>query len=261
MKIAFSLSKSVSLKRCVFSLLLLWLSPLAFAQNEELRRIEYRTLGWGVQQTFTLSGATDSVPVFRSQFSDEMVYVGSDIMEFQIGQSDSADNEFKFRSSPPTDSEAVAPVRAAVARAQIPKGMNKVLLIFLRSNAGSDLPFKVAVLDDSTSDIYSKNVHFYNISPEPLVVRAFDEARNIPGGGQSVWKLKSSDSKSALQIAVTNPEAKLVYSSRFRLLDSQRLVFMARKRGDSDDASGVVVASFLERVRETAAPSTEILYE
>jgi len=234
MKIAFSLSKSVSLKRCVFSLLLLWLSPLAFAQNEELRRIEYRTLGWGVQQTFTLSGATDSVPVFRSQFSDEMVYVGSDIMEFQIGQSDSADNEFKFRSSPPTDSEAVAPVRAAVARAQIPKGMNKVLLIFLRSNAGSDLPFKVAV---------------------------FDEARNIPGGGQSVWKLKSSDSKSALQIAVTNPEAKLVYSSRFRLLDSQRLVFMARKRGDSDDASGVVVASFLERVRETAAPSTEILYE
>ncbi|WOO41030.1 hypothetical protein [Rubellicoccus peritrichatus] len=216
-------------------------------------RIRYRTLGWGVQNTFELGSTNQQVAVYRSHFSSPITYQGAPLLEFRqssIEQFDDTSGRSEISQSEGSAQDNLREGTPVLARAQVPSGMSDVLFIFFKNNSTGGLPFRIAVVDDSLAYGNGRNVHFYNVSSLDLVVKAFDEVRGVPAGKQAIWELESSDSQSTLAIAVTNPEAKLVYSSRFRLRDNQRLTFMARQEGAqtlSDDPK-IRVVSFLERV-------------
>jgi hypothetical protein len=95
---------------------------------------------------------------------------------------------------------------------------------------GSKLPLRAIALDDSLARTDDRNVHFYNLSPIVLVVKTFDKVKKVAPRQQSRWELKADQNKSSIAIAVTDPETKVVYSTRYRMREGQRIVFFARKQ-------------------------------
>jgi hypothetical protein len=62
------------------------------------------------------------------------------------------------------------------------------------------------------------------------VVKTFDKVKKVAPRQQSRWELKADQNKSSIAIAVTDPETKVVYSTRYRMREGQRIVFFARKQ-------------------------------
>ena len=135
-----------------------------------------------------------------------------------------------------------------------------MLLIFFPAPQGSKLPLRAIALDDSLAQTDDRNVHFYNLSPIELVVKTFDKVKKIAPRQQSRRELKPDENKSSIAIAVTDPETKVVYSTRYRMRDGQRIVFFARKQaGNNPDGTRQLhVTSLLNTIEsKQAAPQTE----
>lgn len=230
-----------------FALLLITTLPIAAQQEEEdIIRIEYRTLGWNGY--FGVKLKSDTYTVFPASFSKPKTYSGTRTLQFfkdenmvvDRGDAESAayfaDQSQEFdddsNSATPTPATQSSPKQEEAlipfAQVRIPEGMKKVLLIFIGGEQGK--PNRIIPMDDSLTKTDTRNVQFYNLSPIPLVVKAFDTIKQVPPRKQAIWELTSTDRVSPLMIAVTEPEDKLVYSTSFGVRKGQRIVFFARDR-------------------------------
>lgn len=126
---------------------------------------------------------------------------------------------------PPKPAVKKAPL-APFASVRIPEGMKKALLIFAPPSGAKGQ--RIFPVDDSLAEPGTRNVHFYNLSPVELVVKTMDVIKTVPARQQVIWKLKPDQSSSPIAIAVTDPEKKVIYTSRYRIRDNERLVFFAQ---------------------------------
>lgn len=228
--------------------------------------IKYRTFGWGLQKTLNTPTSKGEVNVFDTQFSGQQSYAGPRVIRFYQSNTAGIDDwdpglpEPEIASDADTQDSAEAPAPPPpLAEVTIPHGIKKVLLIFIPAPRGSKLPLRVIALDDSLAQTDNRNVHFYNLSSIELIVKTFDKVQKIPPRQQSRWDLKADENKSSIAIAVTNPEAKVVYSTRYRMRDGQRIVFFARKQpsNNPDGTPKLHVTSLLNKIEsKQAAPQS-----
>lgn len=237
-------------------LCIILVSATLFGQKENYVRVEYRTLGWGVQAQLTTAETNDPINVARSQFSDRKAYYGPPILKFY--PANTRDSALSDESSSPETSllgnidslTKTAGAKQPVAIATIPQGLKQVLFIFINSNQKNGPRYKVAAVNDAKTILDSRNAHFYNLSATDLVIKAFGDARAVKAGGQTIWQLSDDEKVSPLAIAVTNPEARIIYSSRFRVREGQRLIFIATKTGEHPNGTPIIqVASLMETTR------------
>jgi len=236
-------------------------TALAAAPEEEPSvSVRLRTLGWNVQATFGVARSDARLQVYNSQFSNVTRYVGpptvrlyrqssgSDELlgvEPEAGSDSSAGNQAKKNG---TGGKKAPPPMAASF--QVPEGARELLLVFIPDPEPGPPFYRVATLDDSTAEPEQQNVHFYNLSAKELAVRAFGEIKRVAPGGQELWLLSGDAAHSTLEIAVKTPEARRIYSSRFRLRGDQRMVFIARGVDtDGERGPSIKVTSMLESVR------------
>lgn len=221
--------------------------------------IKYRTFGWGLQKTLSTSNGKKIVSILDTQFSGQQTYTGPRIIRFYKSDEEGID---EWQTGDPADEiEPDAKTQKTTtpmpqAEVTIPIGAKEVLLIFIPAPEGSKLPLQAIALDDSLSQIDNRNVHFYNLSDIELIVKTFDKVKKIAPFQQSRWDLKPQENKSFIAIAVTNPEAKLVYSTRYRLRDGQRIVFFARKQpgNNPDGTPKLLITSLLNKIEKELMP-------
>ena len=213
-------------------------------EEEEEIQIQFRTYGWGeYHKALYLPDSEESFAVFHSNFSQPLSYRGQPTMLFYKSSTAEADFEKEMdqymvsltgEESDNTETSAPKPPKPAVKKAplapfasvRIPEGMKKVLLIFAPPRGAKGQ--RVFPVDDSLTELNTRNVHFYNLSPVELVVKTMDVVKIVPARQQVIWKLKPEQSASPIAIAVTDPEKKVIYSSRYRIRDNERLVFFAQ---------------------------------
>jgi len=236
-------------------------------EEEEYIQIKYRTFGWGLQKTLSTPTGKELVNVLDTQFSGQQRYTGPQVIRFYSSKSAGID-EWEAGTpvtdiTPDTDNQKSAESPAPpppLAEVTLPHGIKEVLFIFIPAPRGSKLPLAVIALDDSLAQTDDRNVHFYNLSPIELVVKTFDKVKKVAPRQQSRWELKPDENKSSIAIAVTDPETKVVYSTRYRMRDGQRIVFFARKQsGNNPDGTPKLhVTSLLNKIEsKQAAPQTE----
>jgi len=228
---------------------------VARAQDElEPIRVDMRTFGWNVERSFALDGVDEPVAVQRMQFNGPYAYSGHPVLRLRpIPRSDLTENlELNQAGGPgngaPESARAVPERPVPVDLRAFGKAPGNLLLLFLPASGVE--PNRVAVFNDEAAVFDRSNVHFYNLSSRELGIRMFGTGRTVPPRDQAVWSAEDGSRASPVLVAVRDPEARIVYSSRFRLREDQRLVLMARdgtERGAGD--SPVRIASFLERVR------------
>lgn len=214
--------------------LLLWVlmilgsaSVSAYGLNQEPTvQVQVRTFGWGMQGTFVGEGLSDSLPVHSSQFSGPVRYSGPVTLSLYTRAHGLDEFQTKSTDSIGAEHSDVTPPPPAVT-VSFPEGSERVLLLFTRGN-GSGNRLRVAVLDDSQTKTEGKNVQFYNFTPLELYVQAFGSVKRIASGGQTVWQLSDQQDHSSLAIAIRDPEDKILYTSRFRLRATERMIFFAR---------------------------------
>ena len=234
------------------------------AEEEETIQIKYRTFGWGLQKTLSTPTSKSAVNVYDTQFAGQQRYSGPRVIRFYSSKFAGID-EWEA-DIPVTDSgsdtntqDSAAAPPPPLAEVTIPHGIKEVLLIFIPAPRGSKLPLGVIALDDSLARTDDRNVHFYNLSPIELVVKTFNKVKKVAPRQQSRWDLKADENKSFIAIAVTDPKTKVVYSTRYRMRDSQRIVFFARKQpGNHPDGTPKLhVTSLLNKIEsKQAAPRT-----
>jgi hypothetical protein len=236
------------------------------AEEDEYIQIKYRTFGWGLQKTLSTLTSKGAVNVYDTQFSEQQRYTGPRVIRFYSNKYGGID-EWEASTSV-TDSasdvdnqdsaEALNPP-PPLAEVTIPHGIKEVLFIFIPAPRGTKLPLSVVALDDSLARTDDRNVHFYNLSPIELVVKTFDKVKKIAPRQQSRWELKADENESSIAIAVTDPETKVVYSTRYRMRDGQRIVFFARKQEDnnSDGTPKLHVTTLINRIESKQASLTD----
>ncbi|MGZ0654410.1 hypothetical protein ACWPKS_02280 [Coraliomargarita sp. W4R72] len=254
----------------LYIFLILSLFAHATDAEDENIRVTYRTLGWDIQGTFAspqaVNGATFNV--YMSQFGDSQTYIGPkklQLVHSRAYSSSSADSNMMD-----DDNEAVAthPVSKTsqsvpvIADIHIPEGARRILLIFTRIfNVSGKSSLLTAVVDDSLTLTDKRNIHFYNLTADELFVNAFGITKTVQAGSQVVWKLEENEDQSSLAIAVKNPEAKIIYSSRLRLRDEQRMVFFARKdpQATISNPNKLIVTTLIEELQKEnkASPHEE----
>lgn len=206
----------------IFTLGPFGLGPLA-GQTEEIVAIQYRTYGWNSAiQEHDFKSENQNVTVFAGQFSKKQIYTGPRLMRFYDSNTG-----------------------AQIAEGLLPQSMDKLLLVFTTSPPEAKLPFRVFFVDDSLTKLHSQNVHFYNLSSTELVVKTLDRVQKVAPSQQSLWDLEPADKISSIAIAVTDPLAKIIYSTRYRILANQRLIFFARMRGYNPDGTPKLEISYV----------------
>ena len=229
--------------------------------EEEFIRAELRTFGWHVERRFRLEGTDRPLEVLRMQFTGPYSYFGPPVLRLQpLAQGTLGEGpDFPLPGNPGAEREgdAAAPPPSAppVFLDLRPFGENPGRLLLLFLPGSEQTPFRIAVFDDSPTLTDRSSVHFYNLSSNALAVRVFDTTSDLPPREQYVWQVENGRRSSPVLVGVRDPDARVVYSSRFRLREGERLVLMARDakvRGPGD--SPVRIASFLEKVGERAPP-------
>jgi hypothetical protein len=202
---------------------------LLYGVDEPVIDIEIRTFGWGFQGNFQGLGLEEGMPVYMSQFSEKIRYSGPPLLELSSGRAGLedlwSDVDLTKQSRGEVDALEDLTVRPTVT-VELPEGSQRVLLIFVR-RGGGDGRLQVAAIDDSLSLPTERNVHFYNLTSLELMVRAFGQTQLVAPAGQTVWLPRDARHVSDLGIAIRDPEARLLYSSRFRLRDERRMVIFA----------------------------------
>ena len=231
------------------------------AEEEETIQIKYRTFGWGLQKSLSTPTSKEVVNLMNSQFSGQQRYSGPRVMRFYKSESAGIDDWEASPTiaeiAPDTDNKDSATPPPPLAEVTIPHGIKEVLLIFFPAPQGSKLPLRAIALDDSLARTDDRNVHFYNLSPIVLVVKTFDKVKKVAPRQQSRWELKADQNKSSIAIAVTDPETKVVYSTRYRMREGQRIVFFARKQpsNNPDGTPKLHVTSLMNTIgSKQAAP-------
>lgn len=201
------------------------------SKDEPPVSLEIRTFGWGIQGNYQGRGLDAELPVFMSQFSDSVRYSGPVRLDLFFAARDGLDdvgvdegltgNEGSQGRETATQT---VPERPS-ASVNLPMDSDRVLLIFTRSEGGR---LRVAVLDDSLTEPAVRSAHFYNLTSLELLVRAFEENQLVAPAKQALWFPADGREVSPLKIAIRDPEARLLYSSRFRLRDERRMVIFAR---------------------------------
>lgn len=246
--------KILSLLVCFF------LAPVAghSQEEEDFIRLSFRTLGWNVQSVLSTSHGGPPVSVYQSQFDGPYLYYGPRIINFYRKDIVVADGFNPLDSAEDEESQSTSDVPAPppiVARVSIPRGMTEALLIVAPSEAKDSYPYSIAVVDDAEAVVDRPNVHFYNVTGRELIVNIFDRTVAVQPRQQEIW-LAEKNLSSPLRIAVRTPQAKIVYTSRFRLRANERLVFFARQKGalDAECYPEIRITSLLESVQETKTP-------
>ena len=250
------------------------LSALTRAQSatpeEEIITIEFRTFGLALRAMQTslhnsgIKGKTAGV--YTQQFSNsytytgprEMVFYGSraleddgiDMMVMPLEQ-EGDDLTANETVAPP---KAPAPVLKPAMAVTIPVGMKKALLFVASAPSGSGVLYQGFVVDDSQTRSDSRNVQFYNLTQFSLAVKTFDESVWIAPGKQHRWDVADEKRISSLMIAVNDPEKRVIYSNRFQLRATKRLVFLAHNNGEptADGFPRVTVSHFVKSINATA---------
>jgi len=233
-------------------------------EEDEYIQIKYRTFGWGLQKTLNTPTSKEAVNVLDTQFSGQQRYTGPRLIRFYKSNTAGIDDWEADTSAtdiaPDADNQdsAEAPTPPPpLAEITIPHGTKEVLFIFIPAPQGSKLPLRVIALDDSLAQTDDRNVHFYNLSPIELIVKTFDKVKKVAPRQQSRWELKADENKSSIAIAVTDPKTKVVYSTRYRMRDGQRIVFFARKQpGNNPDGTPKLhVTSLINKIESKQAVS------
>ncbi len=243
-------------------------APAQTPEDEEDIQIKYRTFGWALQKTLsTTPTSQETVNVMSAQFSEQQRYTGPRVIRFYNSDVASIDDWDSGMPTPEIEPDANTqksatppPPPPPLAEVIIPHGMKEVLLIFIPAPPGSKLPLRVIAMDDSLTQTDDRNVHFYNLSPIELIVKTFDKVKKVAPHQQARWDLKADENKSFIAIAVTDPEAKVVHGTRYRIRDGQRIVFFARKQGGNnpDGTPKLHVTSLIDIIgRKQAAPRAE----
>jgi hypothetical protein len=251
----------------------IWGSPVGLvlsAEEEEYIQIQYRTFGWGVQASLMTLASQETQTVLNSQFSMQKQYIGPKVIRFHRSSDQDRDymddsvfpiqsladsginkNSLDQNGHPTKGILATPPVLAEVT---IPRGMKQVLFIFFQAPPDSKYPMGVIAIDDSIAQTENQNVHFYNLTPITLVVKTFDQVNTIAPQGQSVWELNRGENQSSIAIAITNPETKLLYSTRYRMREDNRIIVMARlkSRITSGETPEIHVSLFTEKIQNSA---------
>lgn len=244
-----------------------------FAQSteeEDYIQIQYRTLGWGLQTSLMTPVSKDPLIILNSQFSTQQQYIGPKVIRFYKSNAQDQgimeDDVFPIPSSadPAVETNILGPdvprskssqtTPPVLAEVTIPDGMRQVLFIFIEAAPGSKYPMAVVAMDDSIARTDSQNVHFYNLTPIELVVKTFDQIQTVKPKEQSVWELKRGENKSSIAIAITNPETKLVYSTRYRMRENSRMIAMARLKSkiNADEIPQIHVTLLTEKIQNSA---------
>ena len=241
-------------------------APAQTPEEEETIQIKYRTFGWGLQKTLSTPTSKRAVNVYDTQFAGQQRYSGPRVIRFYSSKSAGIDEWEADIQTPDSVSDTdniksatPPPPPPPLAEVTIPHGIKEVLLIFIPAPRGSKLPLGVIALDDSLARTDDRNVHFYNLSPIELIVKTFNKVKKIAPRQQSRWELKADENKSSIAIAVTDPETKVVYSTRYRMREGQRIVFFARKQpgNNSDGTPKLHVTSLINGIEsKQAAPQT-----
>jgi len=218
--------------------------------GEEKVTVNFRTLGWDMEtDTMTLAPSGVNIPVSLSQFSKTFTYSGPPVMRFyrsMTKEQETARIQTAARTedtTQPTSIESLPAPQAAedlpppsyYADVSIPAGAKDLLLVFLKAPPGSsEWSGPVLVIDDSKASTDTRNVHFYNLSSQNLIARVFDITKKIPAKEQALWSLQPDEEKTFVAIAVTDPEEKLVYSSRYRIAGAHRVVLFAHSSAGNE---------------------------
>lgn len=250
------------------------LSALTSAQSatpeEEIITIEFRTFGLALNSLQTAvhhSGIKGkSAEVFTQQFSDsytytgprEVVFYGSraleddgiDMMQMSLGQ----EGDGSTANEPVAAPKAPAPALTPAMVVTIPEGMKKALLFVVASPSGSGALYRGFVVDDSQTRSDSRNVQFYNLTKFSLAVNTFDESVWLAPGKQHRWDVADDKRISSLMIAVNDPNERVIYSNRFQLRPTKRLIFLAHSNGEltADGFPRVTVKHFVKSINATA---------
>ena len=255
------------------------LSAMTRAQSaspeEEIITIEFRTFGLALssmQTSLHHSGINGTAGVYTQQFSNsytytgprEIVFYGSraleddgiDMMKMPLGQEGEDSTANETVAPPPTPAPALKPVMVVT----IPVGMKKALLFVGSAPSGSGVLYRGFVADDSHTRSDSRNIQFYNLTKFSLAVNTFDESVWLAPSEQHRWDVAEDKNISSLMIAVNDPEERVIYSNRFQLRATQRLVFLAHSNGElTADGFPRVTVSHLLRSIKTTAPNTSSL--
>jgi len=250
------------------------LSALTPAQSatpeEEIITIKFRTFGLALNSMQTSvhhSGIKGkSAGVYTQQFSDsytytgprEIVFYGSraleddgiDMMQIPLEQEGEDSTAHETVAAPKAPAPALTPAMVVT----IPEGMKKALIFVVSAPSGSGALYRGFVVDDSQTRSDSRNVQFYNLTPFSLAVNAFDESVWLAPSKQHRWDVADDKRISSLMIAVNDPEKRVIYSNRFQLRATKRLVFLAHSTGEptADGFPRVTVSHFLKSINATA---------
>ena len=238
-------------------------AALANAQDAQERiRVQLRTFGWNVERQFDLEGAERPVTVLRMQFTGPLTYSGPPLLRFQPLAGSQIDGilapggEAAGRDGDAESAREASREPVVVDLRPLGRKPGRLLLLFQPATDGA--PRRVAVFNDELAILERPNVHFYNFSSRELAVRIFSQSNLVAPRGQAVWPVENGLRASPILIAVRDPDARVVYSSRFRLREDQRLVLMARdQNGRGVEDSPVRIASFLERLQEETPDAAE----
>jgi hypothetical protein len=250
------------------------LSALTPAQSatpeEEIITIKFRTFGLALNSMQTSvhhSGIKGkSAGVYTQQFSDSFTYTGPreivfygsraleddgiDMMQIPLEQEGEDSTAHETVAAPKAPAPALTPAMVVT----IPEGMKKALIFVVSAPSGSGALYRGFVVDDSQTRSDSRNVQFYNLTPFSLAVNAFDESVWLAPSKQHRWDVADDKRISSLMIAVNDPEKRVIYSNRFQLRATKRLVFLAHSNGEStaDGFPRVTVSHFLKSINATA---------
>lgn len=233
--------------------------------EEEIISVDFRTYGLGSLQTSLHQPEMEATTgVFLQQFSNTYTYTGPRKIVFYGSRTLESDptaiqlprglaGDVSTNNGSVTPSAPPAPVLQPAMDVTIPVGMKKALIFVAPSPAGSKTLYRGVVLDDSLTRLDARNIHFYNLTSFPLAVNTFDESAWIAPRQQRRWDVAEDKRISSIMIAVNNPVERVIYSNRFQLSATQRLVFLAYSNGElTPDGFPSVVVTHLLQTFETA---------
>lgn len=259
------------------STLLTALTPAQSATpEEEMITIEFRTFGLALnsmQTSLHHSGIKGkSAGVYTQQFSESYTYTGPrevifygsrsleddgiDMMEMPLDQESEDPAGKKTVAAPKTPAPALTPAMVVT----IPEGMKKALLFVVAAPSGSGVLYRGFVVDDSQTRSDSRNVQFYNLTKFSLAVNTFDESVWLAPGKQHRWDVADDKRISSLMIAVNDPNERVIYSNRFQLRPTKRLVFIAHSNGEftADGFPQVTVKHFVKSINASTPPPASL---
>ncbi|MBC2596011.1 hypothetical protein H5P28_17225 [Ruficoccus amylovorans] len=227
----------------------------AHAEEPEQISVEFRTLGWGLQDSNLVAGSNDSrFSILNSQVSGPYRYVGQPTMYIYRGSAlppkdDMLDQGLESaEADAPTATPPGTPLPPPKPIARIPnlKNRQKLLIFFLpNTDRSNGQAYKILTFDDSGVDRKEPGIEFYNFSGQQLALKILDDVHSVANGRVTYIKVKREVSKSVIAVAVTTPKPEMVYVSRFRLKQDQRMMFLAIP-DSSGSNGGVKIVSMLQ---------------